>query len=121
MLETTQAKHMVEPALQWSAVLHQSEAKCPSNIWRDLNWYLSKTYFSQMHATLDTEEIPRACLLFIMFIFEFVLDLYQRPTYRNVISFFNLFKRMTKLLHYLRIDKIKFMCFIPPLTQPTNS
>ena len=75
MLETTQAKHKVEPALQWSAVLHQSEAKCPSNILRGLNWYLNETSFSQMHATLDTEEIPRVCLLFIMFTFEFPLGL----------------------------------------------
>ena len=75
MLETTQAKHMVESALQWFAVLHRREAKCPSNIWRGLNWYLSETSFSQMHATRDSEEIPCACLLFIMFIFEFALDL----------------------------------------------
>ena len=75
MLETTQAKHMVESALQWSAVLHRREAKCPFNIWRGLNWYLSETSFYQMHATRDSEEIPWACLLFIMFIFEFALDL----------------------------------------------
>ena len=75
MLETTQAKHMVESALQWSAVLHRREAKCPSNIWRGLNWYLSETSFSLLHATRDTEKIPYACSLFIMFIFEFALDL----------------------------------------------
>ena len=38
---------MVEPALQWTAVLcvvepHESEAKYPTSVWRDFNLHLNE-------------------------------------------------------------------------------